>query len=315
MKIIYFIIAIILISLGGAKESRAESPDKFRGFTISPLFQEIIIDKDQKDSLFTLDVTNTTDAPQVLRISVLDFGTLNETGGVAFLGSSQDFKYSLASWISLEKDAIVLNPGESQRVNGTIENKESLSPGGHYGAVFFKSEDKNISEDNASSVAFDPSFASLLFVRKIGGEIYGLNLKSQDNNAKLLKLPSKINLRFQNTGNVHVSPRGIVSLTDPLGREVRKGIINLDSSIILPEAFRVYPISIKPIANSFLPGIYTLAVYYRFDGKEEFALVKKKMLVIPPLFYFAIIIIFVLLAAAFYAWKKKILIRKKDKRD
>jgi hypothetical protein len=306
MKKIIIIIFILFFDLVlGMNNSVAQTPNNFKGFTIAPLFQEISLEKDQSSNSFSVDVTNATDAPEVLRISVLDFGTLNETGGVAFLGSSSDFKYSLASWVSLEKDAIVLNPGETQTVKGTIENKESLSPGGHYGAIFFKSEDQNVSESNSSSVAFDPSFASLLFVRKIGGEAYSLNLKSQEINAKLFFLPSKVQLRFQNTGNVHVYPRGIVSLTDPLGREVRKGIINTDSGIILPETFRIYPTDLIKIATAYLPGRYTLTIGYRFDGKNDFTIVQTKILIIPPFFSLLIILAVLTLIGYFYFRFKK----------
>ena len=197
----------------------AFAADAGSGFSINPFYQTIDVQKDQASVPFSVEVTNNTGAAGIFRVSVLDFGTLNESGGVAFLGSSDNLKYGLASWVSLQNDTLVLDPGETKTVSGTIENKESLSPGGHYGAVFFKIEDNSsAAADQNDQVAFNPSFASLLFVRKVGGEAYGLHLDSENIAKNMFSLPDSVKLRFQNTGNVHVTPRGSVEISDPLGR-------------------------------------------------------------------------------------------------
>lgn len=275
-------------------------------FSITPFFQEINLEQNQKEAVFFLTVENATESLAIFRISVLDFGALDESGGVAFLGMSDPGrKYGLASWISLEKDALVLNPGEKQNVRVTVENKESLSPGGHYAAIFLKMENDKISSgENSSAVAFNPSFASLVFARKIGGETYGLELKNQELQKQLLQNPAGTKLRFQNTGNTHVVPRGIVKITDFFGREVIRGIINPESAIILPETFRIFPVSLKKTALIFFPGRYTLSVEYRYDGKDDFAVQKFKFNFIPVSFVATLLIIFLSLFSG-YVWFRK----------
>ena len=276
------------------------------GFSISPSFQEINIQKDQASVPFSIEVKNTTGAPVVFRVSVLDFGTLDESGGVAFLGSSDNLKYSLASWVDLPNDTLVLNPGESQSVKGNIENKESLSPGGHYGAVFFKVEDNEKSASGGeSSIAFNPSFASLLFVRKVGGEIYDLSLNSEDFAKSILVLPGQMKLRFRNSGNVHVAPRGTIEISDPLGRQVSKGIINADSSLILPETFRVFPVTLIKITPAVIPGRYTLEINYRYDGESDFSSEKIKFFLFPPIFTAALAVLIALAVYGFVFVLKK----------
>lgn len=259
------------------------------GFLITPFFQEISVAEHQESVPFSIDVRNNTGSPAVFRISVLDFGTLDESGGVAFLGSSNDLKYSLASWVSLSNDTLVLEPGESGSVLGAIENKESLSPGGHYGAVFFRIED-GTRELGRDPVAFDPSFASLLFVRKIGGEVYGLDLKDIGFSPSVFSLPEKVRFRFQNTGNVHVTPRGVAEVTDPMGRKIAKSIINEESGIILPETFRNFPGSFRSLSKAFIPGHYTLSTNYRFDGSDTFVAKDVRFLLIPRPFVFSLLL-------------------------
>lgn len=254
----------------------ASADDLQNGISISPMFQEVVLDKDSPSKTFSLQASNTTDSLVTLRLSVLDFGSLDESGGVAFLGAEQNFEkqYSLASWIRLDRDALVLGPGESQTVEVTFENRESLSPGGHYGAIFFKMENSGadtVGANGKPNIAVSQSFSSLIFAKKLGGERYDLGAPDIGISKSFFFLPQSFSLRFQNKGNVHVVPRGTVTVTDPRGNMVEKGIINEESAIILPETFRTYVVRPSVFARSFLPGYYTATVQYRYDGNEDFA--------------------------------------------
>jgi hypothetical protein len=106
-----------------------------------------------------------------------------------------------------------------------------------------------------------------------------------------------VHLRFQNNGNVHLVPRGVISVTDPFGRVVVKGIINQESALILPETLRVYPVRLDKLATSLVPGRYTLTTTYRYDGKDDFTIVSSQFDFIPP-----IAIVIVLLLAVAFGW-------------
>jgi len=289
-----FVSLFFVLSLTGFITNYAQAQDGAEGFSVNPFFQDVALEKDQAEKAFKVEIGNNTENTVVLKLSTLDFGVLDESGGVAFVGSAENLtnKYALASWISLDKDALVLNPGEKQSVRVTIQNKESLSPGGHYAAIMAKVD---LSGDNnnggSSEVALEPSFSSLIFVRKLGGEIYGLDLRDKEIAKSILGMPTAVRLRFQNTGNVHVAPRGIVTLSDPIGRMVKKAIINQDSGLILPESFRVFPTNLQEIAPAFIPGRYNLSVDYRFDGKEDFTIEQQSIFIIPAIDILALLIV------------------------
>jgi len=309
MKKIFTSFLILFLSLGAfAKNCQAEDQNIAKGFSVNPFFQEVTLEKDQTESIFNVEIANNTENVAVLKLSVVDFGALDETGGVAFLGDSKNLtnKYGLVSWISLEKDGLVINPGEKQSVKVTIQNKESLRPGGHYAAILAKLDaGENNSDSESSKVALNPSFSSLIFARKIGGEIYGLNLKDQDVTRGIVGLPASVRLRFQNTGNVHIVPRGLASLTDPLGREVARGIINQESALILPETFRVFPTKMREIATAFIPGRYKLSVDYRYDGSDNFTTEQQNIFVIPVIDVWVILIIITIIYAYFKIKKRR----------
>lgn len=240
------------------------------GFTLSPPFKEVELKKEASQSSYFIEITNNTSVHQTLHLSVVDFGSLDESGGVAFLGKGEKLerKYGLASWVSLEKDVVEIESGKSQKIKITIVNKESLSPGGHYAAIVASLQSQ---KEKGENIALNAAFSSLIFVKKIGGEIYRLDLVGKEIRSRWFGLPSKISLRFQNSGNVHLVPRGIITLADPRNTMISKGIINPESGIILPESFRLYHTSLDQLAWPIWPGFYSLHIQYRYAGKEDFA--------------------------------------------
>ncbi len=243
------------------------------GVRLEPAFQEVVLAPGQSVADIPLVVTNILPEPISLRLSVIDFGTLDESGGVAFIGSGRDElekRYALSEWMRLEKDVLTLEPGQSATVRAVIENKDSLSPGGHYGAVLFQNEGDASAPDVSGNVAVNQFIASLVFLKKEGGERYALGLESHQWERDWLRLPAAVRLRFHNSGNVHVVPRGLVSIRDVFGRETYRGIINEDSTLIYPESFRIYPTRLRPVETAWLPGPYRVVISFRYDGKPDF---------------------------------------------
>ncbi|MBI5621083.1 hypothetical protein HY949_04835 [Candidatus Gottesmanbacteria bacterium] len=239
------------------------------GVTISPPFTEITLASGQSKTTTMVEIANKTMGHQSIRLSILDFGALDESGGVAFAGSrgsALQQSYSLASWVSLEKDSLEIDPGTTKKIIVSITNKGSLSPGGHYAAVVASSGEQ---KTKGQSIGLKSAIASLLFVKKTGGEIYGLSLSGSEVTKRRLMLPTEVNLRFQNTGNVHVVPRGTVTVNGPWGTEIFKGIINPQSGIILPENFRVYPTTLERLSLPLWPGMYQLIISYRYETQNE----------------------------------------------
>lgn len=262
----------LLLSLLSPVSARAEGEG---ALSVSPLFTDIAIGAAESSQDFFLTVANTTAEPVVLRLSLVDFGSLDESGGIAFLGkdASGTNRYALASWITPEKDVVTLLPGTEEKLKLTIENRESLSPGGHYGAALFSIEPEGGRvEATDSNVSVNSTFSALIFAKKEGGALRELTLKEAwtDGYFLLSGLPEKRVTRFQNSGNVDLTPRGRIILTDPLGRSVAKGILNEDSARILPESFRNYSAALQPMALRLVPGFYTLSTEYRFDGQDAF---------------------------------------------
>jgi len=258
-----------IVSVWTAVSVRAES----QGFVISPAFQSLALMAGQTQAQYALQLTNTTPNDQNFRLSAVDFGSLDESGGVAFLGtpsSELEHRYGLAAWMNLGTNTVFVAAGKSVQVSVTIANRTSLAPGGHYGAILATAV-----TDTGKDLAGDPRvnlrqvLSSLVLLAKDGGIDAELKLSNQTLNHSGLRMPSATTQRFQNTGNVHLVPRGTVVVKDPTGRVVSRGALNDGSGTILPESFRRYDTPLLSVGIAWLPGRYQAVTTYRYDGTEN----------------------------------------------
>lgn len=241
-------------------------------FSITPAFQDVKLTATQTQTVFKLTLANHTPFDQSFKLSSADFGSLDETGGVAFLGtpkSELDHPYGLSPWMTLEKDIVFVPSGKSADILVTINNRSSLAPGGHYGAVLATAiTDTGETFTGDAGVGVRQILSSLVLLTKEGGGDPKLTLVSQTTDAHSWRLPTHIDQRFQNSGNLHVVPRGVVVVRDPAGRVVERAAMNEDSSVILPQSFRRLTASFIGVATAWLPGRYTITSTYRYDGSD-----------------------------------------------
>jgi hypothetical protein len=266
-------IALTILLVGARPVAAVSQPPSLPpatsgGITISPTLKELVLSSGLIEARTTIVLTNRTGRDLTAGIRVVDFSALNEYGGVSFGQAGLAVsKYALANWMALPGgNQVALPNGQSTLVALRVENRSDLAPGGHYGAVVVTAG----TSATSNNVNFKQELVSLVFVKKLGGEQYGLQLQSltADENSKI---PNAATLRFSSTGNVHVVPRGYVTVTDLTGKIVAKGLINPESTLILPGTTRQFVTLLQPIANSKLPGRYTVTAYYRYEGQNQFS--------------------------------------------
>ena len=297
------LLSFLPLLFGG--QAVATNPKPLTGITISPFEQQITVQPSDVVKSFTLTLTNHTQQLQELNLTVRDFGSLNDTGGLLLEGSnSYSRQYGLTAWLSLEKSSVDLQPGETASVLASVNNQSSLQPGGHYGAII--ASVNSLNQPPSNNVVINQQLVSLVLVDKQGGEHFALKLTHESNNGSWLHLPSEVNLEFQNPGNVHVIPRGLVQLVSPTGRVLAQGIINDQSAFVLPESFRQLPVTLTPVNKQLpLPGLYRVKVIYRYDGITTTATKNYYLHFIDLKLYVELIII---ILAAIWLWRRQKLV-------
>lgn len=276
-KILILILLFGLILLYPSKAAAEAKPV----ITISPFLQEVRFNSTDPTKEFNIDITNNSKSTQSLKLSALDFGSLNDSGGLVFAGSNSSnltSKYGLANWLRLNTDIVTIEPGQKANIVATIINDLSLRPGGHYAAIVATLVNEDTAQ--ANQVTINQKISSLVLANKVGGEKYDLSLINIDTNTAKLHLPSTIVLDFKNTGNVHIVPRGIVKIVTSSGKIIARGVINQESSFVLPEMSRQISVEMHKVNSANIwPTVYHIQVDYRYEGIDEFARKDK------PLYY------------------------------
>jgi hypothetical protein len=263
-----FVSLCLLICLT-AGHAAAATPPKI---TVTPFLQLVQIGSEPSKD-FSVAYTNDSAVPQQLALSVADFGSLDQTGGVAFVGSefSQLLdKYTLSPWLKLSKTTVDLKPYQTTGIKATIVNDSKMGPGGHYAAIVATIVTTDGTGGN--QVSLKPKVTSLVLATKTGGEKYDMKLTDIDHDGNLLDLPSQVQVAFRATGNVHVVPRGIIYIKDHGGKVIAKGAINEQSGYVLPDTSRTFTVPLTKVASPSLLGMrYHIQIDYRYDGLDRFA--------------------------------------------
>ena len=254
------------------------------GITITPSQKELVVSSGLVTATTQIQVTNRTGKDLNAVVGLVDLKSLDESRGVSLskpgVASS---KYGLANWMSLPNgNRLALPNGKPVTFTVEVSNRADLSPGGHYGAAII-SFGGNDGAGTIGATTFSQELVSLLLVTKLGGEDYGLQLRSLHAAPAFNGTsPTLATTSFNNIGNVHVVPRGYITLTNRQGRVLAKGIINPESRLILPGSSKTVQTSLQsfaPIAS----GRYMLTAHYRYEGQKDYQTVSVTITHVTPL--------------------------------
>lgn len=246
------------------------------GITVTPSMDSITIAETEPEKRLAVMITNNTDSAVALELTTQDFGALEDTGGLFFLGSKPDTSWDnhrLAAWMRVSPGTIHLKPREQQVVTALITDTDTLSPGGHYGAIVAKLT----SSPSNTNLAINQAVSSLFFVNKQGGDVLGMSLQKLQVDIAWWGQPHEVTVSFANTGNTHVVPRGSVRLQDPFKKTIAQGTINQASTALLPNTKQTFTVHLGQSGLPWWPGTYTMRVDYRHDGSDTLKTATKQL--------------------------------------
>ena len=183
---------------------------------------------------------NVGEQTQTFYPEVLDFKALNETGTPQFILSqeSENYTYSLASWVKMSKEGITLKPNESAALNFTINVPKDAEAGGRYAGILFGTSPPQAS---GNQIAISNKVGSLILVRINGDAKEEANLKEFTTPKNFYEYPPvDFVVRVENTGNVHVIPKGTIEVKNWFGATVATADVNSKNGSVLPGSIRKY---------------------------------------------------------------------------
>jgi len=262
-KIIILVISIFIaltpgISVLGYTVENLKLP-KEGDIVLGPGKIEILADPGEEFTRELL-ITNRTGADRLIRIEVEDFrGTKDPQRTVEFVGPDEENPFSLRNYVHPDIKEIILSHGQRLRLPVKIIIPENAEPGGLYGAVMISSTEPTkpgsaVEKEKAKGkIKVITRLATLIFVR-VKGEVKeeGRLTEFKVDKRFYEKGPISFALLYENTGNVHLDPYGVIEIKNIFGKKV--GEIQLDPWFAMPDSVRLKKVKWE---KGFLCGRYS----------------------------------------------------------
>lgn len=242
------------------------------GLTITPALLKLNVDDDKAPK--TINVRNNTSVTSAFSASLRSVKVARS--GVLVPADSLDTNLQQA--VSVSVPSFQLEPKQSIDLEIQLTDKARIPPGGTYVALLIT----QTGNDGSSQLGVLPAVSALVFLSKQSGAKPGLSVKGISSDGGLLRSTSTVTAEFSNTGNVPVTPRAVVTVLDPRGREVKRGVLNEQSITILPTNNVRIQTNLFSVARLWLPGRYSVQLAYRYDGSDEQRVYERKYVMFPP---------------------------------
>ncbi len=167
--------------------------------------------------------------------------------------------YTVKDFISVPHEQFYLEHAQRARIPVTISIPADAEPGGRYGSILTSITTDPNQIDSVSGAA--PSTAvisrigTLFFIKtpgEVGYEGQTIDFSTLNKRSFYLNGPIDFLITYENTGSVHTTPYGRVSITNIIGQDV--GVVELQPWFVLPKSLRTRELQWN---REFLIGRYT----------------------------------------------------------
>lgn len=270
-KVFVFSAILILVILAVSSQTiDAQNLLSNQSLEVSPPSQEIAADPGAK---ITVKATVRNKSKQTVPVSVRieDFTATGDEGQVEL---TADSPYSVANWTKVTPEKFTLAPGEETEVEATISVPKTGIAGGHYGSFVFSIVPEG-GDPNAAAVAQE---VASLFLLRVNGDVYErLELSSFTTKGFYEYGPVPFDMKFINTGNVHIKPYGLINITDMFGNRVTDIVV--PGKNILPNADRVINSTLQ---KKFMIGKYTATAIMYYGSSQNGSLTAQTSFIVFP---------------------------------
>lgn len=165
---------------------------------------------------------------------------------------------TLAGWITVPNSAIAISREKTVVVPIAITVPRDASPGGQYAAILIGNRaPEGVREGDTVSVT--SSIASLIFLRVAGTVLEKGRIRDFSTERSYYETPeARFSLRFENQGNVHLRPRGDITVYNMFGK--KRGYIPINQveeyGNVLPESTRKFTFTWKSESGTWDIGRY-----------------------------------------------------------
>lgn len=208
----------------------------------------------------------------VIYTEIVDFKS-GPNGGVEFIFDEEDLgedKNSgyLKAWMQIQEGPFTIPPFGNVEIPFQIKVPEEAGPGGHYAAILAGT--KPASSFDGSGIGISSMISSLILINISGDVVESGRIREFSTDKTYYDEPEvKIKLRFENTGNVHLQPKGNITIKNMFGDELGYIDINKNTAYgnILPGSTKTWEFPWKGEKGITKMGKYSAEVKVFFGEK------------------------------------------------
>lgn len=247
------ILAIVVFS-AFADKIRAAST----GLSIQPLKVTHTL-KPGEEVSGVIQITNAGDNAVNVETKVEDFVPLAGTYNIQIVQRAPGIS-TVRDWITLDvPQSFVLAKGAAKDVLYTIKAPTNAEPGGHFGVTLFKASEL---PKGGQQLKVGTQVGMLILVTVPGSRLEKGRVLDFSGPKFVKKSPIDFAIKFENTGTVHFEPKGAITITNMLGKEI--GSVQVGGQVVLPTGVKDLVASVN--FNGVLVGRYAAHLKI-FDGE------------------------------------------------
>jgi hypothetical protein len=209
--------------------------------------------------------------------------------------------------------SVTIQPGQTAQVPVVISVPENAESGGYYGVVRFVS---GLSNTNGGNLNLSASVGTLFLVTVPGNltenlEVVDFSAAHNGSTGRLFINTKKLSIitRLKNTGNIHVAPFGVVTISHG-SKVIEEYEFNSTQprGNILPDSIRKFN---DPLKNTSWSGKYTIMANLGYGTSGNLLTMKNTFWVIPLWFLIlAVIITLAILIGSYFVFRRYKMMKK-----
>jgi len=176
----------------------------------------------------------------------------------------------LRQWMKVMAGPIEIPAFDSVEIPFEISVPEVAEPGGHYAAVLVGT--RPIGDVEGSGMSISSMISSLILVNIAGDIVEEGKIREFSTDKIYYKTPEvNFKLRFENTGNVHLQPKGNIVVKDMFGKDVDSIDINKDTSYgnVLPGSIKTWNFPWKGETGILKMGKYNAVITIHYGEQTS----------------------------------------------
>lgn len=246
-KTSFFSLLLVVLSLSFAPVVAFAQSSNALSLSVTPTLFEMAAMPQQAWSS-NVKVINNNPYTLTVYASVVNFAPQGETGQGKLIPVFEESSEgtTLAEWITITSDPIVIAPNTSEQVPFNVQVPDDAAPGGHFAAIMIGTRPPDAGE--GFRIKTSQVVTSLFFVRIAGDVVEDGRVREFRTVKTFMQEPQvDFEVRFENQGNVHIQPQGEIVITNMWGKE--RGVIPINHKTnfgnVLPESIRKFEFTWK----------------------------------------------------------------------